>query len=294
MATANPAKTLQDELTCSICLDYFKDPVSLDCDHNFCQACITQCWEGFATHISCPQCRETFPQRNLRLNRQLRNVVEAARELRLQSAREPEPERLCEKHKEPLKLFCKEDKIPICLVCDRSKQHRDHTIIPAEEAAEEFKEKIQSHLKMLREEREKLLGFKVIREKRSQEYLRNIQTERQKIVSEFQQLRQFLKEQEQLLLAQLEKLDKKIVKIQNESVSKVSEEISRLSELISELEGKCQKPVTELLQDIRSTMSRSAKGKFQQPEEISPKLELRLSDFSQKTVALKETLRKFK
>uniref|UniRef100_A0A8C0H012 RING-type domain-containing protein n=1 Tax=Chelonoidis abingdonii TaxID=106734 RepID=A0A8C0H012_CHEAB len=116
MAAGNPAKSIQDELTCSICLDYFKDPVSLDCDHNFCRACITQCWEGFTTEISCPQCREIFPQRNLRLNRQLRNIVEAARELRLSSGREPEPERLCEKHKESLKLFCKEDEIPICLV----------------------------------------------------------------------------------------------------------------------------------------------------------------------------------
>ncbi|KAM9119667.1 zinc finger protein RFP-like [Pangshura tecta] len=262
MAAANPAKSLQDELTCSICLEYFKDPVSLDCDHNFCRACITQCWEGFATHVSCPQCREIFPQRNLRLNRQLRNVVEAARELRLPSGREPEPERLCEKHKEPLKLFCKEDEIPICLVCDRSKEHRDHTAIPAEEAAKEFKKQTQ--------------------------------IERQKIVSEFQQLRQFLEEQERLLLAQLEKLDKEIVKIQNESVSEVFEEISRLGNLISEMEGKCQKPVTELLQDVRSTWSRCEKGKFQQSDEISPKLELRLSDFSQKTVALMETLRKFK
>ncbi|KAM9120043.1 zinc finger protein RFP-like isoform 2-T2 [Pangshura tecta] len=294
MAAANPAKVLQDELTCSICLEYFKDPVSLDCDHNFCRACITQCWEGFNTDVSCPQCREIFPQRNLRLNRQLRNVVEAARELRLPSGREPEPERLCEKHKEPLKLFCKEDEIPICLVCDRSKEHRDHTVIPAEEAAEEFKENIQARLKTLREEREKLLGFKVSGEKRSQEYLRNTQIERQKIVLEFQQLRQFLEKQERLLLAQLEKLDKEIVKIQNESVSKVSEEISRLSDLISEMEGKCQQPVTELLQDIRSTFSRCEKGKFQQPEEISPKLELKLSDFSWKTVALMETLRKFK
>ncbi|XP_039358230.1 zinc finger protein RFP-like, partial [Mauremys reevesii] len=294
MAAANPAKSLQDELTCSICLDYFKEPVSLDCDHNFCRACITQCWGVFATDISCPQCREIFPQRNLRLNRQLRNVVEAARELGLQTGREPEPERLCEKHKEPLKLFCKEDKIPICLVCDRSQEHRDHTVIPAKEAAEEFKEKIQAHLKTLKEERETLLGFKVSGEKRSQEYLRNTQTERQKIVSEFQQLRQFLEEQERLLLAQLEKLDKEIVKIQNENVSKLSEEISRLDNVISEMEGKCQKPVTESLQDVRNTFSRSVKGKFQQPEEISPKLELRLSDFYQKNVALMETLRKFK
>uniref|UniRef100_A0A8C0H0K4 Uncharacterized protein n=1 Tax=Chelonoidis abingdonii TaxID=106734 RepID=A0A8C0H0K4_CHEAB len=72
MAAGNPAKSIQDELTCSICLDYFKDPVSLDCDHNFCRACITQCWEGFTTEISCPQCREIFPQRNLRCPSHLR------------------------------------------------------------------------------------------------------------------------------------------------------------------------------------------------------------------------------
>ncbi|EMP39851.1 Tripartite motif-containing protein 39 [Chelonia mydas] len=74
------------------------------------------------------------------------------------------------------------------------------------------------------------------------------ETERQKIVSEFQQLRQFLEEQERLLLAQLEKLDKEIVKIQNENITKLSEGISHLSELISEMEGKCQKPASEFLQ----------------------------------------------
>uniref|UniRef100_A0A674IC54 Zinc finger protein RFP-like n=1 Tax=Terrapene triunguis TaxID=2587831 RepID=A0A674IC54_9SAUR len=242
MAAAHPAKTLQDEITCTLCLEYFKDPVSLDCDHSFCRACITQCWGGFDTDVSCPECGKLFPQRNLRLNRQLRNIVEAARELRLQIGKEPETKRLCEKHKEPLKLFCKEDEIPICLVCDRSKEHRDHTVIPGEEAAEEFKEKIQAHLKTLREEREKLLGCKVSGEKRKQEYL--TQTERQKIVSEFQQLRHFLEEQERLLLAQPETLDKEIEEIQNENATKLSEQISCLSELISELEGKCQKPVT--------------------------------------------------
>uniref|UniRef100_A0A8C3HCS5 Uncharacterized protein n=1 Tax=Chrysemys picta bellii TaxID=8478 RepID=A0A8C3HCS5_CHRPI len=36
MTVANPALTLQDEVTCPIYLDYFKDPVSLYCDHNFC------------------------------------------------------------------------------------------------------------------------------------------------------------------------------------------------------------------------------------------------------------------
>ncbi|CAM5157503.1 unnamed protein product [Eretmochelys imbricata] len=80
-------------------------------------------------------------------------------------------------------------------------------------------------------------------------FLQNkIQTERQKIVSEFQLLQQFLEEQERLLMAHLEKLDKEIMKIENENVTKLSEEISRLSELISEIEGKYQKPASEFLQ----------------------------------------------
>ncbi|CAM5158622.1 unnamed protein product [Eretmochelys imbricata] len=161
-------------------------------------------------------------------------------------------------------------------------------------AACSYKEKIQAHLQTLREEREKLLGLKVTGEKRSWEYLKQTETERQKIVSEFQQLRQLLEEQERLLLAQLEKLDKEIVKIQNENITKLSEGISRLSELISEMEGKCQKPASDFLQDVRSTLRRCEKGKFQQPEEISPELEERVSDFSQKTIVLMETLRKFK
>ncbi|XP_044837326.1 tripartite motif-containing protein 15-like isoform X1 [Mauremys mutica] len=157
-----------------------------------------------------------------------------------------------------------------------------------------LQERIQAHLKTLREEREKLLGLKATGEGNCQEYLKQTQTERQKIVSEFQQLQQFLEEQERLLLAQLEKLDEEIVRIQNENVSKLSEQISRLSELISELEGKCQKPESEFLQDVRTTLSRCEKGKFQQPEEISPELEERVSGFSQKTIVLMEILGKFK
>ncbi|XP_075769572.1 zinc finger protein RFP-like isoform X1 [Pelodiscus sinensis] len=294
MAAATTGKKLQDEVTCPICLEYFDDPVSLDCDHSFCRACITQCWGGLTADVSCPQCRRAFPQGNLRPNRQLRSFVDAARELQLQAGREPAPERLCEKHQEPLKLFCREDEIPICVVCDRSKGHRGHTVIPAEEAAEEFQGRLQDHLKTLRVKRQKLLGLKVSREKTSQEYLKWTQAERQKIVAEFQQLRQFLEEQERLLLAQLQKLDEMIAKEGTDTVTKLLEQISHLSERIRELEGTCQKPASEFLQDVRSTLSRCEKGQAQQPEEMAPELEKRVHGFSRKVIALSEMLREFK
>ncbi|XP_044837301.1 zinc finger protein RFP-like [Mauremys mutica] len=294
MAAENPVERLQEEATCPVCLEYFTEPVTLECGHNFCRACISQCWEGSDTAASCPQCRETVQQGNLRPNRQLANVVEIAKRLSLQAAKGAGRDRVCERHQEALKLFCEEDQTPICVICREPRAHRTHTVVPIEEAAQEYKERIQAHLKTLREEREKLLGLKATGEGNCQEYLKQTQTERQKIVSEFQQLQQFLEEQERLLLAQLEKLDEEIVRIQYENVSKLSEQISRLSELISELEGKCQKPESEFLQDVRTTLSRCEKGKFQQPEEISPELEERVSGFSQKTIVLMEILGKFK
>ncbi|XP_067425842.1 zinc finger protein RFP-like [Emydura macquarii macquarii] len=294
MAAENPVESLQDETTCPICLEYFREPVALECGHNFCRACITQCWEESDTGVSCPQCKETVQHRNLRPNRQLANIVKIAKRLSFQAAKGSGGERMCGEHQEDLKLFCEEDQTLICLVCNLSRTHRTHRVVPIEEAAQEYKERIQAHLNALREEREKLLGFKVTGEEKSQEYLKLTQSERQKIMFEFQQLRKFLEDQERLLLARLETLDKEIVKIQNENVSKLSKEISHLSELISDIEGKYQESASEFLQDIRSTLSRCEKGKFQQPVEISPELENRLSDFSQKTIALMETLRTFK
>ncbi|XP_050777241.1 zinc finger protein RFP-like [Gopherus flavomarginatus] len=294
MAAESPLESLQEEARCPVCLEYFTEPVTLECGHNFCRACISQCWEGSDTAASCPQCRETVQQGNLRPNRQLANVVELVKRLSLQAAKGAGGDGVCGEHQEALKLFCEEDQTPICVVCDRSRAHRAHRVLPIQEAAQEYKERIQAHLKTLREEREKLLGLKVTGERNSQEYLKQTQTERQKIVSEFQQLQQFLEEQERLLLAHLEKLDEEIVRIQNENISKFSEQISHLSELISEMEGNCQKPASEFLQDVKSTLSRCEKRKFQQPEEISPELEEQVSGFSQKAIALLETLRKFK
>ncbi|XP_044838450.1 zinc finger protein RFP-like [Mauremys mutica] len=294
MAAENPVESLQKEATCPVCLEYFTEPVILECGHNFCRACVSQCWEGSDTAASCPQCRQTVQQRNLRPNRQLANMVEIAKRLSLQAAKGSGGDGVCGKHQEALKLFCEEDQTPICVLCRESRAHRSHTVVPIQEAAQEYKEKIQTQLNTLRAEREKLLGLKVTGEGESQEYLKQTQTERQKVVSEFQQLRQFLEEQERLLLAQLKKLDEEIVRIQNENVSKLSEQISHLSELISELEEKCQKPANEFLQNVRSTLSRCKKRKLQQPEEISPELEEQVSGFSQKTIALLEALRKFK
>uniref|UniRef100_A0A8C0GHS4 Uncharacterized protein n=1 Tax=Chelonoidis abingdonii TaxID=106734 RepID=A0A8C0GHS4_CHEAB len=232
MAADSPVQRLQDEASCSICLEYSKDPESIHCGHNCCRACITNYWEESDTNFSCPQYRETAQQRNFRHYRELAKIIKITKRLSLQAAKGSGGKRVCEKHQETLKLCCEEDQAPICVICRESQAHRAHTVVPIEEAAQEYKVGKPSLL-------EKLMGLKLTKEAK---------TERLKILSEFEQLRQFLEEQERLLLAQLENLDKEIEKRRDENIAKLVEEISSLNDMISELEGKCQQPVSEFLQ----------------------------------------------
>ncbi|XP_030055651.1 E3 ubiquitin-protein ligase TRIM39-like isoform X5 [Microcaecilia unicolor] len=172
MAAANHAESLRDEASCSICLDYFTDPVMTDCGHNFCRSCITQSWEERDTDFPCPQCRKRSRQRNLRPNRQLANVTEIAKKLSETSVR-PKEENLCEEHEEKLKLFCEEDQKIICLICRESRDHRSHTVSPIEEAVQEYKEKLKMHLKPVKKNLEDLEKFKSTEEKKA-EKLRDV------------------------------------------------------------------------------------------------------------------------
>uniref|UniRef100_A0A8C8S4A2 RING-type E3 ubiquitin transferase n=1 Tax=Pelusios castaneus TaxID=367368 RepID=A0A8C8S4A2_9SAUR len=69
----------------------------------------------------------------------LGNLMELVKGLSGQAVPGPQGGRVCERHQEPLKLFCEEDQTPICVVCDRSRAHRAHTVVPIEEAAQEYR-----------------------------------------------------------------------------------------------------------------------------------------------------------
>ncbi|XP_073168022.1 E3 ubiquitin-protein ligase TRIM7 isoform X2 [Lepidochelys kempii] len=253
---------LQDEATCSVCLEFFKDPVSIECGHNFCRTCITKSWRGLEMDFPCPQCREIFQQKNFRPNRQLANMCEIISQFAVPGAKGALEEGLCEKHREAFKLFCRDDQRSICVVCDRSREHRPHTVVPVEEAAQEYK--------------------------------KTIELERQMLISEFEGLRQFLHDQEHLLLGQLEKMEKGIAKKQNENLTELSKEISLLNQLITDLKEKIQQPVLELLKDVTSILNRSKGLKFQKPVPVSSDMKSSVSNFSLKTVVLKAVLKKFK
>ncbi|XP_056405463.1 E3 ubiquitin-protein ligase RNF135-like [Hyla sarda] len=56
---------LRDELSCSICLNIYTDPVTLRCGHNFCRDCIDRVLDSQRSKgaYTCPECRQRFRQR---------------------------------------------------------------------------------------------------------------------------------------------------------------------------------------------------------------------------------------
>ncbi|XP_074020863.1 E3 ubiquitin-protein ligase TRIM39-like [Numenius arquata] len=293
MAARTPVEILRDEACCSICLEIFQDPVSIHCGHSFCQSCITQSWEGLTTNFSCPQCGETGAQKTLRPNRELANMIEAAKRLNLQRDREVEGrENLCEEHQEPLKLFCQDDKRLICMVCDRSKVHHDHSVVPMGEAAQEYKRQIQTQLHRLKAEREALQSSVRDRQDRMEDHTERTEAAKQKVVRTYRKLHEILEKQESSLLAQLEQLDTEIRKAHEEILQRLLEETTSLGTLIGEMERTYQQPDWELLKDIRTTLIRGQRETLSHSLDISPELEKKFSDFTEKNSSIKELLEK--
>lgn len=69
---------LRDELSCSICLNIYKDPVTLKCGHNFCRGCIADVLDSQRGQRAyrCPNCRQMFNNRpSLYRNVTLRSIA---------------------------------------------------------------------------------------------------------------------------------------------------------------------------------------------------------------------------
>ncbi|KAA0702877.1 Nuclear factor 7, ovary [Triplophysa tibetana] len=148
----------EEDLMCPVCCDIFRDPVVLLCSHSICRTCLQQFWniKGFQ---ECPVCRERFTRSEPLNNLALRNLCDSLLHGRNQETTSSGAEMICAVHKESLKLFCLDDRRPVCLVCRDSEMHLNHKFRPVEEAVPLLKIQAQKTVRRIGEDFEKLHRF---------------------------------------------------------------------------------------------------------------------------------------
>lgn len=300
MATSAPLRSLEEEVTCSICLDYLRDPVTIDCGHVFCRVCTSDVRPAPGGRPVCPLCKKPFRKESIRPVWQLASLVENIERLQVdkdrqpgEGAREQADGRLCERHREKLHYYCQDDGKLLCVMCRESREHRPHSAVLVEKAAQPHREKILNHLSTLRRDRDKIQGFQAKGEADILTALKKLQDQRQDIVAEFEQSHQFLRERERHLLDQLAKLEQELTEGREKYKTKGVSELARLALLISELEGKAQQPAAELMQDSRDFLNRYPRKKFWIGKPIARVVKKKTGEFSEKVLSLQRGLREF-
>ncbi|XP_061105675.1 E3 ubiquitin-protein ligase TRIM35-like [Conger conger] len=231
---ASGSSLLEEELSCPVCSEIFRDPVLLSCSHSFCKACLQQYWDEKGSR-ECPVCRRRSSKAQPACNLSLRNTCEAFLKERSQRAKAGS-EVLCSLHSEKLKLFCLEDQTPICLVCQTSEKHESHKLRPVQEAAGTCKEKLRTALAPLQEKLKAFNAVKQICDQTAEHIKSQAQHTERQIKMEFEKLQQFLKDEEAARITALREEEEQKSQMMKKKIEKMTEEISSLSEQIRALE----------------------------------------------------------
>ncbi|XP_058880795.1 zinc-binding protein A33-like [Acipenser ruthenus] len=257
---------LEEELSCAVCCEIFKNPVTLHCNHSFCKACLDQCWKEKETR-ECPVCRRRSSLDNSPVDFRLRNIVESF--LKDHSQKPPAPPgTLCSLHREEKKLFCVDDKEAVCVVCQTSKKHKNHNLCPVEEAALDYKEELKTALKPLRD---KLKTFNKVKEEcdeKAEHIKKQAQQTEKQIKEEFEKLHQFLRDEEKARIAALRREEEQKRRIMTEKIKNITREISSLSDTIRVIEQELEAEDIVFLQKYNDT-KRRAECTLQDPQCVS-------------------------
>ncbi|XP_030579029.1 nuclear factor 7, brain-like [Archocentrus centrarchus] len=257
-------------LSCHVCSETFRDPVSLSCSHSFCSSCLQKFWEQ-AKNKNCPICKRRSSKDEQSINLSLKELADSFAKRQSDSSPE-EKEReevVCEKHPEVPYWFCVDEDRAVCPVCEFS-LHQTHKVVPVEEAVSDLKEQLKSALKSLQDKRNK---YKQVEEtyneviEHSKKQL--LSTERQ-IRAEFNKLHQFLREEEESRLAALREEEEQKGRTMSREMKMIEEQISSLSDSISAVEEELQKHSVPFLSSYKATQSRArAQSSLSDPQLLS-------------------------
>nr|XP_004555857.1 zinc-binding protein A33-like [Maylandia zebra] len=251
---------LESYLSCHVCSETFKDPVTLICKHSFCLNCLQQFWEQ-AKNTNCPICKRKSSKGDPRVNFVLKELADSFEVRRKSGLSETEKQErkltvVCRKHEEEPKLFCVDEQRAVCSVCDFPHQ-QSHKVFPVEEAVSVLKKHLKSDLKSLQDKRNKYKQVKKTYNEVIQHSKKQLLSTERQIRAEFNKLQQFLKEEEESRLAALREEEEQKGKTISREMKMIEEQISSLSDSISAVEEELQKHSVPFLSSYKDTQSRA-------------------------------------
>ncbi|XP_030249442.1 tripartite motif-containing protein 59 [Sparus aurata] len=234
---------LEEDLTCSVCYSLFSDPRVLPCSHTFCKACLDNLlqasanysiWRPLRLPLKCPNCRSVveLPPTGidaLPTNVSLRAIIE-----KYQSDSEPRPPSCQEHHRQPLNMYCIQDRQLICGLCLTIGQHQGHPIDDLQAAFIREKQTPSLLLARLSERRWAQvceLGEQLEQEKARCEGL--VRQDRQEVNQFFQTLEEVLARKKQAYLEALDTAGAEVSRAYDPLIHKVKELQEEQLDLVS-------------------------------------------------------------
>ncbi|XP_063344930.1 nuclear factor 7, brain-like [Pelmatolapia mariae] len=266
-------KLVENYLTCYVCSETFRDPVSLSCNHNFCSSCLQKFWEE-AKNQNCPICKRKSSKDHPPVNFALKKLADSFAEKQKSGLSETEKDKnellvACGKHQEEPKLFCVDEQRVVCPVCEFS-LHQSHKVVPVEEAVSDLKEQLKSDLKSLQDKRNKYKQVEETYNEMSEHMKKQLLSTERQIRAEFNKLQQFLKEEEESRLAALREEEEQKGRTISREMKMIEEQISSLSDSICAVEEELQKHSVPFLSSYKDTQSRArAQSSVSDPQLVS-------------------------
>ncbi|XP_067377661.1 nuclear factor 7, brain-like [Channa argus] len=256
---AEKMSILESFLSCHVCSETFRDPVSLCCNHSFCSSCLQQFWEQ-AESKNCPICKSKSSKDHPSINLSLKELADSFTKRQNNGSSEAEKETkdkvLCDEHPEVPYLFCKNEQRAVCPVCEFS-LHQSHKVVPIEQAVSDLKQQLKSDLKFLQDKRNKYKQVEKTYNEMIEHSKKQLLSTEKQIRAEFNKLHQFLKEEEESRLAALREEEEQKGKTISTEMKKIQEQISSLSVSICAVEEDLQKHNVPFLSSYKPTQTRA-------------------------------------
>ncbi|XP_076158961.1 zinc-binding protein A33-like [Alosa pseudoharengus] len=266
---AASASSLEDDLSCSVCCDIFREPVLLACGHSFCRECLSRHW-SCSPGRRCPVCRRPSPQEPL-LNISLRSTCESflqqqqqrdANEAQRRKKKEEEEEekeeeemtRLCPEHNQRLAFFCEKEQQLICSQCKKN-GHKGHRVLSIQKAVKERKAKLATAMTPLKQRLDLLTSGTTQSSSGIKDIKSQIEDTERKMKKDFAELHKFLVDEE---ADRLSALRQEAESCSSARKDKTDGQIFNLSQKLKDLEEKMEaKNAIGFLQNFDSILNRA-------------------------------------